>query len=132
MHFGATVREILSASCGEDLRDASARTRLPALTSAATRKTLAANLELAFGIDLAPRDLAQLHTVRDVLQCVRLHRWEGRVTGTTAPRSEPARPVFVTPTRDPRERLFRLTRRPLPASPSVTAPLAPRRSSKRV
>ena len=132
MHFGATVREILTASYGEDLRDSSAATSLPAESSPATLKTLAANLELAFGIDLPTQDLAQLHTVRDVLQCVRLHRWEGRVTGDPAIRPDPepqaSRPVFLTPTRDPRERFIRFTRKPsaVPVLPAST------RSSKRV
>lgn len=132
MHFGATVREILTASCGQDLRDSSARTPLPSLRSPATLKTLAANLELAFGIDLPTRDLAELHTIRDVLQCVRLHRWEGRVSGTPPPRPETAphaaRPVFVIPTRDPRERFIRFTRHPA----RVPAQSAPTRTSKRI
>jgi len=132
MHFGATVREILTASYGEDLRASSAGTSLPVQDSPATLKTLAANLELAFGIDLPAQDLAQLHTVRDVLQCVRLHRWEDRVTGPPAPQLDPepraSRPVFVTPTRDPRERFVRFTRKPT----SVIVPPTINRSPKRL
>jgi acyl carrier protein len=127
MHFGATVREILTASCGRDLRDASPSTPLPALDSAVTLRTLAANVELAFGIEMQPDDLPRLRTVRDVLRCIRLRRWEQRVTETgqiaseDAPRQPPARPVFVAPTRDPRERLIRYTPRPLPSPPTFTA-----------
>ncbi len=134
MHFGATVREILTASCGRDLRDASASTSLPALDAPATLKTLAANLELAFGIELPERDLTRLHTVRDVLQCVRLRRWEERIRTAEAPQPHASlgapRPVFMTPTRDPRERFIRFTRRPAPAPPP--APFATQPPSKRV
>jgi hypothetical protein len=128
MHFGDTVREILTASCGRDMRDASPRTPLPALDSPATLRTLAANLEVAFGIELGGADLAQLHTVRDVLQCVRLRRWEQTVSSGDAARPaapRATRPIFVAPTRDPRERFIRYTARPaapvVPSSPAARA-----------
>jgi hypothetical protein len=129
MHFGATVREILTASCGHDLREASPGTPLPGLDAPATLKTLAANLELTFGIEVGEPDLARLHTVRDVLQCVRLRRWEGRVTGApgTTADTRPARPIFVAPTRDPRERFLRFTRRSAPRQPSPTSARTPKR-----
>ena len=37
---------------------------------------LAANLERSFEITLQPEDVQHLTTVRAVLQCVRLRRWE--------------------------------------------------------
>jgi hypothetical protein len=132
MHFGATVREILTASCGHDLRQASPGTLLPGLDAPATLKTLAANLELAFGIEVREHDLARLRSVRDVLQCVRLRRWERRVTGAAgaAPTDDarPARPIFVAPTRDPRERFLRFTRRTA-SRPSAPTPV---RTAKRI
>lgn len=79
MHFGAAVRRVLSASCGSDLRQASAHTVIPALRSPQTQRILAANLEVVFGVAIPDRDLDRLTTVRDVLQCVRLYRWVARV-----------------------------------------------------
>jgi hypothetical protein len=132
MHFGDTVREILTASCGRDMRDASPRTPLPALDTPATLRTLAANLEVAFGIELGETDLARLHTVRDVLQCVRLRRWEQTLSGDAARVSAPraTHPIFVAPTRDPRERFIRYTARPAGA-PVVPSPLAARPASSK-
>ncbi len=125
MSFGETVREILAASCGSDLRDASASAPLPELHSDAVLRTLAANLELAFGIHIANDDLRHFHTVRDVMQCVRLRAWERRTTaeagaavGTPA---RPARPVFVSTSRDPRERLLRYTPEVITALPFAVA-----------
>ena len=135
MHFGATVREILTASCGRDLREAAPATRLPSLDAPVTLRTLAANLELTFGIELVEDDLARLHTVRDVLRCVRLRRWERRVTtGAGAPDARSMRPVFVAPTRDPRERFVRYTprRQPAPALATPEPATAPLPSTKRV
>jgi hypothetical protein len=79
MHFGAAVRELLSATCGEDLRHAKPHRVIDALASARTRRLLGANIAATFGVRVAARDLARLTTVRDVLQCVRLYRWAERV-----------------------------------------------------
>jgi len=81
MHFGAVVREVLSASCGADLRDASATTEVPELRSPDIQRALADNLARFFGVTIPDHDLDRLVTVRDVLQCVRLHRWVARVEG---------------------------------------------------
>ena len=116
MSFGETVREIMTASCGSDVRSTGATTDIPELRSEAALRTLAANLELAFGIQLEQSDLAHMHTVRDVMQCVRLRAWERRtISGSegadAAPTAQPRvpRPVFVATTRDPRERFIRYT-----------------------
>ena len=116
MSFGETVREIVTASCGSDVRGASATADIPELRSETALRTLAANLELAFGIQVAPDDLAHLHTVRDVMQCIRLRTWERRAMAApqgaddaTARPARPGRPVFVKATRDPRERFMRYT-----------------------
>jgi len=91
MHFGAVVRDVLSASCGADLREASAGTEVPELRSRHTQRVLAANLAHAFGVTIPDHDLDRLVTVRDVLQCVRLHRWVARVE--RAPLGDPAGPT---------------------------------------
>jgi len=80
MHFGASVRETLSISCGVDLREARAATALPDL-GAGARRALAANLAAAFAVDIPAGDAEHWETVRDVLQCVRFRIWEQRVTG---------------------------------------------------
>jgi hypothetical protein len=134
MHFGDIVREILTASCGRDLRSASQGTPLPGLDSPATLRTLAANLELAFGIEVGEHDLVHFRTVRDVLQCVRLRRWERRAgsedgaAGPAVAGARVPRPVFRSPSSDPRERFIRYTPPP-PASPPAAAPA---RSTKRI
>ena len=122
-HFGAAVREILSASCGSDLQQASATTALPALGSAAALRILATNLELAFGIEVPEEDLAHLRTVRDVLRCVRLRLWERRAAaGATSDGPDQVGPdrgayaAFISG--DARERFIRYT----PSAP-VTTPL---------
>ena len=120
MHFGVSVREILSASCGTDLRGAPATTTLPELQDDGARRTLTANLELAFDIDIPAHDPQHWETVRDVLQCIRLRLWEKRASGATDARPAPpdeVRPVFVTPTRDPRERFRRYTPPAIPGLP---------------
>lgn len=76
MHFGENVREIVSLSCGRDLRSARSRTPLPGIESPEIQKRLAANLERSFDIALSPDDITHLTTLRAVLQCVRLRRWE--------------------------------------------------------
>ncbi|HEY2388356.1 MAG TPA: hypothetical protein VGK30_15485 [Candidatus Binatia bacterium] len=96
MHFGAVVREVLSASCGADLRDASAGTEVPELRSPDTQRVLADALARAFGVTIPAPDLDRLMTVRDVLQCVRLHRWVARVEGApSATAAEPIAPAAV-------------------------------------
>jgi hypothetical protein len=123
MHFGAAIRDVLTASCGSDFRHAKAHTVLPAPQSPRTLRLLAANLELAFGVTVPDDDLARLTTVRDVLQCVRLRRWAKRVEAVEhAPPAEAAAEVTAaadasTPTMiaaratDPRQERFRFTRR---------------------
>jgi hypothetical protein len=124
MHFGAAVREVLSASCGSDLRHASACTVVPALSAQATLQLLAANLEAAFGVRIPDSDLAHLHTVRDVLQCVRLHRWVARIEAPhPGGEAEPA-------AAGERPEVFRLTRRQGTA-PSADQP-PPRPPAKRL
>jgi acyl carrier protein len=76
MHFGENVREIVSISCGKDLRAAKSRTTLPGIDSPEVQRRLATNLERSFDITLSPEDISHLTTVRAVLQCVRLRRWE--------------------------------------------------------
>lgn len=92
MHFGDNVREVLSESCGRDLRAARSRTPLPGIESATVRERLACNLERSFDITLSPEDVSHLTTVRAVLQCVRLRRWERETAGseTAAPSQEVA------------------------------------------
>ncbi len=91
MHFGAVVREVLSASCGADLRDASATTEVPELRSPEIQRALADRLARTFGVTIPAHDLDRLVTIRDVLQCVRLHRWVARVEG--APLGSVAEPI---------------------------------------
>ncbi len=76
MHFGENVRDIVSISCGRDLRAARSRTILPGIDSPEIQRRLAANLERSFDIKLSAEDVSHLTTVRAVLQCVRLRRWE--------------------------------------------------------
>ncbi len=121
MHFGAVVRDVLSTSCGADLRDASARTELPGLRSRRTQRLLAANLASAFGVTIPDQDLDRLVTVRDVLQCVRLHRWVSRVE--RARDGAPATAaVATTPPSDapPASGALRIRRRP--SSPPLPSP----------
>lgn len=125
------VREILTASCGCDLRSASATTAVP-LDSPGASRMLAANLELAFGIAIPEPDLAHLHTVRDVLQCVRLRLWEKNAwpASQTSPNPAPStaarvRPVFVRTSSDPYERFMRYT--PAAALPGSAVTSRPRR-----
>jgi hypothetical protein len=135
MHFGAAVRDVLTASCGSDLRHAKAHDVLPDLQSPQTLRLLAANLELAFGVTVPSEELAHLTTVRDVLQCVRLHRWVKRVEADApAPPAEAAADVTsaadasapaiaAEPPTDPRQGHFRFTRRSVEPS---SAPLLDR------
>jgi len=75
-----------------DLRNTRARTEIPALRSPDVQRVLAASLAAAFGVAIPDHDLDRLTTVRDVLQCVRLHRWAARVEGPhdLAPAGAPA------------------------------------------
>jgi hypothetical protein len=123
MHFGESVREVVSMSCGKDLRSAKSRTILPGIDSPEIQRRLAANLERSFDITLTPEDLQHLTTVRAVLQCVRLRRWEkemeeeGRLTAAAALAAN-AVPDTMPPMR---ERFVRYTP---PAAP-VHVPAAP-------
>lgn len=128
MHFGAAIRNVLSATCGSDLRDASARTVIPALRSPETQRVLAAEVEAAFGVALPAADLARLNTVRDVLQCVRVRRWAAAVDQRSAAseRPAPAADAAVVATAPTAEGVFRVTRRPAEdmASPAMVAATA--------
>jgi acyl carrier protein len=114
MHFGENVREIVSISCGRDLRAARSRTVLPGIDSPEVQRRLAANLERSFDITLAPEDLQHLTTVRAVLQCVRLRRWERELAAHEQP--EVASAAAPSPTM--RERFVRYT----PPTPSAHMP----------
>jgi len=81
MYFGDDVREIVSISCGKDMRAARSRAALPGIESPEVQRRLAANLERSFDITLSPEDVSHLTTVRAVLQCVRLRRWEREMAG---------------------------------------------------
>jgi hypothetical protein len=127
MHFGAAVRDVLSTTCGSDLRAASARTVVPALQSPATQRRLAANLRAAFGVAIPVVDLRHLSTVRDVLQCVRLRRWaigvEEREQAARLAAMSSAPAVATSDAAlagdDARQAAFRMTRRAPAVDPAV-------------
>jgi hypothetical protein len=79
MSFGATIRELLTASYCVDLHGARATRTLPEAGESGALDDLAAHLQRTFGIEVSTDELERLGTVRDVLQCVRLHLWERRV-----------------------------------------------------
>lgn len=126
MHFGENVRDIVSISCGRDLRAARSRTLLPGIESPEVQRRLAANLERSFDITLSPEDVSHLTTVRAVLQCVRLRRWEREMAlqeQEQAQVSIPAAMVAESATAAPfSERFVRYTppaaHMPLPTTPS--------------
>ncbi len=147
MHFGAAVRELLSATCDADLRHAKPHTVVEALESPRTRRRLGANIEATFGVRVPEDDLARLSTVRDVLQCVRLYRWGKRVesdralaavapavdaTAGDTPAAD-ANADVPTPTTiaahalDPEQQTFRFTRR---RAVAPTAPLDDRPAAR--
>jgi hypothetical protein len=122
MHFGAAVRELLSLTCDVDLRHAKPHTVVDALESPPTRRLLGANIEATFGVRVPAADLARLTTVRDVLQCVRLHRWLKRVereraaaqlmAGVDASAAAAPTPTTIAARAvDPDQQTFRFTRR---------------------
>ena len=124
MHFGENVREIVSISCGKDLRAARSRTVLPDIDSPEVQRRLAANLERSFDISLSPEDVSHLTTVRAVLQCVRLRRWEREM----ATHEQPAaitpvveRAVASSPAPAMHERFVRYT----PPTPQAHTPATP-------
>jgi hypothetical protein len=119
MYFGESVREIVSISCGKDMRSARSRASLPGIESPEVQRRLAANLERSFDIVLSPEDVSHLTTVRAVLQCVRLRRWE-RDTAAHERQEQP--PQAAIAARSLRERLVRYTP---PVSPPVPLPAAP-------
>ncbi|MCC6847911.1 MAG: hypothetical protein IT294_05370 [Deltaproteobacteria bacterium] len=124
MHFGENVREIVSMSCGEDLRAARSRTPLPGIDSPEVQRRLAANLERSFDITLSPEDVSHLTTVRAVLQCVRLRRWEREL----ACEESAAAPAAVTAAKPLHERFVRYTA-PVPPVPNpASASFAIRKS----
>jgi acyl carrier protein len=123
MHFGENVREIVSISCGQDLRSAKSRTALPGIDSPEVQKRLAANLERQFDITLSEEDVSHLTTVRAVLQCVRLRRWERdmeRQESVAAALAAQAADEAVAPSM--RDRFVRYTP---PAAPPAHVPTAP-------
>jgi hypothetical protein len=128
MHFGAAIRDVLSATYGSDLRHAKAQAVLPATESPQTLALLAANLELAFGVTVPAHELARLTTVRDVLQCVRLRRWaKGVESGAPRATIDPSGDAHTAAgvagaTQEPYQGAFRFTRRnvvPPPTAPGV-------------
>lgn len=128
MHFGENVREIVSISCGRDLRAAKSRTVLPGIDSPEVQKRLAANLERQFDITLTDEDVSHLTTVRAVLQCVRLRRWEREMmedqeslAGALAAQAAQEAAAVTQEAPSTRDRFVRYTP---PASP-VTVPARP-------
>lgn len=128
MHFGDSIREIVSISCGKDMRAARSRTVLPGIDSPEVQRRLATNLERSFDITLSPEDVSHLTTVRAVLQCVRLRRWEREVEEheqhdvPAIPAPEIAAAALASPLRG---RFVRytppVTPMPLPAAPESFA-----------
>ena len=116
MHFGALVRDVLSRSCGSDLRAARARTVVPALRSPETQQVLAANIARVFGVAIPAADLDRMTTVRDVLQCVRLRRWIAGVEDGT--RVSPSSDAIAAASGD-RQGVFRFTRRKTTERPMI-------------
>lgn len=115
MHFGESVREVVSKSCGKDLRAARSRTIVPGIDSPEVQRRLAANLERSFDITLSPEDLAHLTTVRAVLQCVRLRRWEREMASHPTEHATPSVMADAAATPSMRERFVRYT----PPAPAV-------------
>ncbi len=120
MHFGDNVREVLSESCGRDLRAARSRTPLPGIESPTVRERLASNLERSFDITLSPEDVSHLTTVRAVLQCVRLRRWEREAASHEEVTAPVAAVMRTHSAPNMRERFVRYTA-PTPPVPLPTA-----------
>jgi hypothetical protein len=137
MHFGENVREVVSMSCGRDLRGARSRTVLPGIDSPAVQQRLAANLERSFDITQSPEDVSPLTTLRAVLQCVRLRRWErdmeeqarDEACASTAAVAVAASGVAALPP-GVRDRFVRYTppTQPLPIAAAAAAAFAIRKS----
>ncbi len=143
MHLGAAVRQLLSTTCDADFRHAKPHTVVEALESPRTRRLLGANIEATFGVRVPEDDLARLTTVRDVLQCVRLHRWVKRVerdrdaaaVATDVGMSTgdaPTPTTIAARALDPDQQTFRFTRRrPVGAiAPLDDRPAASRRPKR--
>jgi len=126
MHFGAAIRDLLSTTCGSDLRTASARTVVAALEAPDARQRLAAGIEARFGVAIPAAELERLRTVRDVLQCVRLRRWAARVEARTAATTSAAQ-VDASG-----QRAFRFTRRDPVAAPPLGGGLPHSIAAKRL
>ncbi len=137
MHFGENVREVVSMSCGRDLRGARSRTVLPGIDSPAVQQRLAANLERSFDITLSPEDVTHLTTLRAVLQCVRLRRWERDIDQERDEAVGPAAAVaaaasgFTALPAGMRDRFVRYTppAQPMPMPAAAAASFAIRKSS---
>ena len=121
MHFGENVRDIVSISCGKDLRAARSRTVLPGIDSPEVQRRLAANLERSFDIRLSPEDVSHLTTVRAVLQCVRLRRWERELAQAqvAVQPAMAAKDAAATPFSDRFVRYTPPAAMPLPTTPSA-------------
>ena len=130
MHFGENVREVVSKSCGKDLRAARSRTMVPGIDSPEIQRRLAANLEQSFGITLSPEDLSHMTTVRAVLQCVRLRRWEREMASQPMASALPYVAPNVVTAAPIRDRFVRYTPPPPPpiGMPTATPSFALRKS----
>jgi acyl carrier protein len=122
MYFGENVREIVSISCGRDLRAARSRTVLPGIDSPEVRRRLAADLERSFDITLSPEDVLHLTTIRAVLQCVRLRRWEREMAAEEQAMAPPIESEAAAPSPSMRERFVRYTPPTPPLHIPATAP----------
>jgi hypothetical protein len=122
MYFGETVREIVSISCGKDLRAARSRTVLPDIDSPEVQRRLAANLERFFAIRLSPEDVSHLTTVRAVLQCVRLRRWEREMVAQEQAMAPAIESEATASSPSMRERFVRYTPPMPPVHMPATAP----------
>lgn len=122
MYFGENVREIVSISCGSDLRAARSRTVLPGIDSPEVQRRLAANLERSFDITLSPADVLHLTTIRAVLQCVRLRRWEREMAAQEQAMAPAIESEAAAPAPSMRERFVRYTPPTPPVHLPATAP----------
>lgn len=103
---------------------------VPGIDSPEIQRRLATNLEQSFGITLSPDDLSHMTTVRAVLQCVRLRRWEREVSSQPMANATPYVAANVVTAPPTRERFVRYTPPPLPpvAMPNATPSFALRKS----
>ena len=74
--------------------------------------------ERSFNIALSPEDVSHLTTVRAVLQCVRLRRWERELVAQDQPMTPAIEREAAAPSPSMRERFVRYT----PPTPPVHMP----------